>query len=63
MEILLNYSVRELHIDLLFLEEFYSSEAFRKWFIKNTIGLDSNIVKILRTEHSVFELYTSKLTF
>lgn len=52
----LKYAVRELHIDLLFLEEFYSSEPFRKWFIENTVGLDSDIVKILRTEHSVFEL-------
>lgn len=56
MGTILSYSVRELHIDLLFLEEFYSSEAFRTWFIKNTIGLESNIVKILRTEHSVIEL-------
>lgn len=56
METVLTYSVRELHIDLLFLEEFYSSEPFRKWFIENTVGLDSDIVKILRTEHSVFEL-------
>lgn len=52
----LTYAVRELHIDLLFLEEFYSSEPFRKWFIENTVGLDSDIVKVLRTEHSVFEL-------
>lgn len=56
METVLTYSVRELHIDLLFLEEFYSSELFRIWFIENTIGLERNIGKILRTEHSVFEL-------
>lgn len=56
METVLTYSVRELHIDLLLLEEFYSSESFRKWFINNTIGIESMAKHILRTEHSVFEL-------
>lgn len=28
----LHYSTRELHVELLFLEEFYSSENFRNWF-------------------------------
>lgn len=56
MDTILTYSVRELHIDLLFLEEFYSSEDFREWFIKNTVGIHSNVKKLLRTDHSVFEL-------
>lgn len=56
MDTILTYSVRELHIDLLFLEEFYLSEFFRTWFITNTIGLESNIGSLLRTEHSVYEL-------
>lgn len=56
METILTYSVRELHIDLLFLEEFYSSESFREWFITNTIGTENLVKDILRTEHSVFEL-------
>ncbi|MCG5252443.1 hypothetical protein [Brevibacillus agri] len=56
MEAILTYSVRELHIDLLFLEEFYSSESFRRWFVTKTIGLESNLGRLLRAEHSVFEL-------
>ncbi|MBE2913706.1 hypothetical protein [Anoxybacillus flavithermus] len=53
---ILMYSVRELHIDLLFLEEFYSSEPFRTWFITNTTGLNGDIGALVRVEHSVFEL-------
>ena len=30
--------LRERDIDLLLVEEFYSSESFRNWFIENTIG-------------------------
>ncbi|SOC02782.1 PD-(D/E)XK nuclease superfamily protein [Ureibacillus xyleni] len=56
MEPILNYKVRELHIDLLFLEEFYSSEVFYKWFLTKTIGLNHCIGKVVRTDHSVFEL-------
>ncbi len=50
----LNFAVRELHIDLLFLEEFYSSENFCKWFISNTIE-DHSIGTLARVEHSVVE--------
>lgn len=50
----LNYSVRELHIDLLFLEEFYASQSFRAWFIDSTIRRE--LGDVLRVEHSVFEL-------
>lgn len=52
----LAFAVRELHIDLLLLEEFYSSEDFRRWFIANTVGRDQGIRDLSRVEHSVFEL-------
>lgn len=52
----LSYAVRELHIDLLFLEEFYSSYNFREWFISITIGTDSTSTKLIAAKHSVFEL-------
>ena len=55
LSIELTYSVVESHIDLLFLEEFYSSNEFQNWFIANTIGVNKNINQVLRTEHSVFE--------
>lgn len=55
MEPTLNYKVRELHIDLLLLEEFYSSDSFNTWFLTQTTGMDvANLVK--RTDHSVYEL-------
>lgn len=52
----LSYAVRELHIDLLFLEEFYSSKNFREWFIANTVGNDEKLRKFIAAKHSVFEL-------
>ncbi|MGQ7890618.1 hypothetical protein [Paenibacillus sp. WC2504] len=52
----LHYSTRELHVDLLFLEEFYSSENFRNWFLKNTYLNPALIKHLLRIEHSVIEL-------
>lgn len=55
MQPILNYKVRELHIDLMFLEEFYSSEIFCQWFLSQTCG-KSGIGKVLRTDHSVYEL-------
>lgn len=56
MTVALNFAVRELHIDLLFLEEFYSSDAFRRWFTSKTVGADRNIGELLGVQHSVFEL-------
>lgn len=56
IEAILKYSVRELHIDLLLLEEFYSSIPFQHWFIENTVGLDKRLGALVRAEHSVFEL-------
>lgn len=55
MEKVLSYSVRELHIDLLLLEEFYSSSEFREWFVKRTLG-ERIIGVIIEAKHSVFEL-------
>lgn len=52
---ILNYKVRELHIDLLLLEEFYSSNSFRNWFLTQTVGTN-NIYDVVRTDHSVYEL-------
>lgn len=52
---ILNYKVRELHIDLLLLEEFYSSDSFNKWFLKRTIGTN-HANHVIRTDHSVYEL-------
>lgn len=52
----LNFAVRELHIDLLLLEEFYSSDAFRMWFISNEVGKDHGIGDLSGVQHSVFEL-------
>lgn len=52
----LNFAVRELHIDLLFLEEFYSSEPFRNWFVSYTVGLEKRVSGLIRAEHSVIEL-------
>jgi len=52
----LNYYVRELHIDLLLLEEFYSSDSFARWFLEKTIGYDYEGTKVCQTDHSVFEL-------
>jgi len=31
-------SIQERDIDLLLLEELYSSKKFRKWFLDNTVG-------------------------
>lgn len=55
MDPILNYKVRELHIDLLFLEEFYSSDSFNKWFLTRTIGTN-HATHVIRTDHSVYEL-------
>lgn len=55
MDIELNYSVLEEHIDLLFLEEFVSFNEFQKWFLLNTIGVESPTIQVIRAEHSVFK--------
>lgn len=55
MSIELTYSVMEEHIDLLFLEEFFSSTDFQKWFLSNTIGTDNSTKQVMRVEHSAFE--------
>lgn len=55
MQPILNYKVRELHVDLMFLEEFYSSDIFCQWFLSQTCGANC-VGKVLRTDHSVYEL-------
>lgn len=52
---ILNYKVRELHIDLLLLEEFYSSDSFNEWFLTRTVGTN-HANHVIRTDHSVYEL-------
>jgi len=46
-------AIQERDIDLLLLEEFYSSESFRKWFLQKTVGLDSKSGRFIGTWHSV----------
>lgn len=56
MVTILNYTVRELSVDLILLEELYSSNEFRAWFLNNTYGQTKKIGRLLRLEHSSVEL-------
>lgn len=46
-------AIQERDIDLLMLEELYSSDKFRKWFLENTIGNRLSGSKFLGAWHSL----------
>jgi hypothetical protein len=52
--------LRERDIDLLLVEEFYSSESFRNWFIENTIGTRLCPTQLCGVWHSVMQNETGE---
>ena len=52
--------LRERDIDLLLVEEFYSSESFRNWFIENTLGTRLCPSQFCGVWHSVMQNETGE---